>query len=372
MRPKAFACVWSESAGASGISDLYRPEQSAHKRALVELEKVLVVVPCLNEKAHIQGLLATLLQDVDGLDAIIVVADGGSTDGTRDIVAHIADSEPRVRLLDNPKRIQSAGINLAVQEFGTNRSWLARIDAHAEYPKGFIANLISEARRTGAASVVVAMRSEGKTCFQRAAAVAQNSVLGSGGAAHRRGGQEGFVDHGHHALFDLRRFIEIRGYDETLSHNEDAEFDVRLAQAGGRIWLTRAVDITYFPRSSPSALYRQYVNYGRGRARTLIHHKMTPKVRQFLPACVLPTLLVLMLYPWSSFALGPAALWSGSCLVSGLVLGLQQRRRCAYASGVAAMLIHVGWSTGFWSEVIAYSVSRGKWRAVSAQRNVSR
>ena len=101
------------------------------------------------------------------------------------------------------------------------------------------------------------MRSEGENCFQRAAAVAQNSVLGTGGAAHRRSGEEGFVDHGHHALFDLKQFDSVGGYDDTLSHNEDAEFDIRLTRAGGRIWLTRAIEVTYFPRSHPLALYRQ-------------------------------------------------------------------------------------------------------------------
>jgi succinoglycan biosynthesis protein ExoA len=335
-----------------GFLDLYRPENSAGRTALVAREKVLAVVPCLNESAHINQLLSRLLEDAGDLDLMIVVADGGSTDGTRDIVARIAAGERRVRLIDNPKRIQSAGVNLAVREFGDTRRWLARIDAHAEYPHGFIASLIAEARRTDASSVVVAMKSEGVNCFQRAAAVAQNSVLGTGGAAHRSSGAEGFVDHGHHALFDLKRFVSVGGYDDTLSHNEDAEFDVRLARAGGKIWLTRAVDITYFPRSHPLALYRQYVNYGRGRARTLLHHRIRPKVRQFLPACVLPTLLALVLSPWIPFVVGPAALWSGTCLLSGVVLGIRQRRRCAFGSGIAAMIIHLGWSIGFWWEIV--------------------
>jgi succinoglycan biosynthesis protein ExoA len=312
---------------------------------------VLAVIPCLNESAHIGKLLAWLLADAEDLDLLIAVADGGSTDGMVDIVAQIANSTPQVRLLDNPKRIQSAGVNLAVRAFGEDRRWLVRLDAHAAYPKRYIANLITEARRTGAASVVVAMKSEGATCFQRAAAAAQNSVLGTGGAAHRRSGGEGFVDHGHHALFELKQFMAIGGYDDALSHNEDAEFDVRLARAGGKIWLTRKVDIVYFPRLHPLALYRQYVNYGRGRARTLMHHRMRPKVRQFLPACVLPTVLALMLTPWVPLIVGPAFAWSALCLLSGFVLGLQQRRRCAFASGIAAMIIHLAWSIGFWWEV---------------------
>lgn len=333
---------------------MYRPEPIASERraAPAASESVLAVVPCLNESAHIAKLLGDLLADSAGLDLMIVVADGGSTDGTQQIVERIAATEPRVRLLHNAKRIQSAGVNHAVREFGGGRHWLARIDAHAAYPKDFITTLICEAWRTGASSVVVAMRSEGETCFQRAAAVAQNSVLGTGGAAHRRSGDEGFVDHGHHALFDLREFEGIGGYDETLSHNEDAEFDVRLRRAGGRIWLTRATGVTYFPRSHPAALYRQYVNYGRGRARTLLRHRMRPKVRQFLPACILPAVLAAAASPWIPLAIGPAALWSASCLLSGVVLGLQERRRCAFASGVAAMIIHFGWSVGFWRELV--------------------
>jgi len=327
------------------------PIYSESRTAFVASETVLAVIPCLNESATIGGLLTALLEDSDDLDLLIVVADGGSNDGTQEIVARIADSQPRVRLMRNPKRIQSAGVNLAVREFGEGHRWLVRIDAHAAYPKGFISSLITEARRTKASSVVVAMKSEGANCFQRAAAVAQNSVLGTGGAAHRRPGEEGFVDHGHHALFNLKQFAAVGGYDDSLSHNEDAEFDVRLARAGGKIWLTRAVDVTYYPRSHPLALYRQYVNYGRGRARTLMHHRMRPKVRQFLPACVLPTILALMLAPWIPFIVGPAFAWSALCLLSGVVLGLQQRRRCAFASGFAAMIIHLAWSIGFWWEL---------------------
>jgi succinoglycan biosynthesis protein ExoA len=332
---------------------LYRPEPISHVTgaARSESERVLVVVPCLNESAHIGRLLEYLLQETIGLDSLIVVADGGSADGTQDIVSRVANENPRVRLIANPKRIQSAGVNRAVGMFGGDRRWLARIDAHADYPSGFIASLIEEARRTGAASVVVAMKSEGETCFQRAAAAAQNSVLGTGGAAHRRSGGEGFVDHGHHALFDIERFVAVGGYDDSVSHNEDAELDVRLARAGGKIWMTRKVDIVYYPRAHPLALYRQYVNYGRGRAHTLMHHRIRPKVRQCVPACVLPAILALMLAPWIPLIVGPAFIWLSACLLSGLVLGFQQRRRCAFASGIAAMIIHLGWSIGFWWEV---------------------
>jgi len=332
---------------------LYRPEpiNSAHRAPASRSDKALVVIPCLNEREHLAKLVDAVLQDSPALDVLVVIADGGSSDGTLEIARDLARDNPRVRLVCNPRRIQSAGVNLAARSFGDGRRWLVRLDAHAGYPKNYISTLIDEARHTGAASVVVSMISAGHACFQRAAATAQNSVLGAGGAAHRRQGKAAFVDHGHHALFELKRFLELGGYDEALSHNEDAEFDVRLTRSGGKIWLTRAVNIVYFPREKPVQLYRQYVNYGRGRASTIMRHRMRPKLRQMLPACVLPSILALICSPWYPILLLPVAAWTMCCLLFGASLGVQQRTRCAFASGAAAIIMHLGWSIGFWSEV---------------------
>jgi len=348
---------------------LYRPEpiSSADRVRPSRHDKVLAVIPCLNEKEHLANLVANVLEDSPGLDILVAIADGGSRDGTLEVARKIALNNPRVRVVANPKGIQSAGVNLATRNLGEGRRWLVRIDAHADYPKRYISTLIEEARRTGAASVVVSMTSRGNHCFQRATAAAQNSLLGAGGAAHRREGKAEFVDHGHHALFDMKQFLAAGGYDETLSHNEDAEFDVRLARAGGKIWRTRAVNVVYFPREKPGQLYRQYVNYGRGRATTIMRHHLRPKLRQMLPACVLPSVLALLCSPWYPLLLVPAIFWTMSCLLLGAALGARQRTRCAFASGVAAMIIHLGWSVGFWLELARSTAAR----IVSALRTSS-
>jgi len=336
------------------------------EKGAVSAAKVLVVIPCLNERAHIENLIAEMLGITAGLDRLIAVADGGSTDGTVEILAAIARREPCVRVISNPRKIQSAGVNLAVRAFGEGRQWLVRIDAHARYPKHYVTSLIAEARRTGAASVVVSMVSQGTTSFERAVAAVQNSLLGAGGSPHRRSGKAEFVDHGHHALFDSQRFLAAGGYDESLSHNEDAEFDIRLSRAGGKIWLTREVDIVYFPRSTPVALYRQYVNYGRGRAKTILRHRTTPKLRQMLPACVAPAILALPLAPWIPLAGVPALFWSVACLLFGARLGLRAGRRCALVAGFAAMTIHTGWSVGFWLELLARLIPRAGTPAIGS------
>ncbi len=322
---------------------------------------VLVVIPCLDEALHISGLLRQLLATVDGLSARIVVADGGSRDGSVDLVAAIAREDERVVLLSNPKRIQSAGINLAVERFGANASDLIRIDAHGAYPASYCRTLLAEARARRSDAVVVSLLTAAAGTFQRAVAAAQNSRLGTGGARHRLAPEAAFVDHGHHALVRLDAFRAVGGYDETFTHNEDAEFDMRLRAGGGRIWLTDKVRPTYYPRGTPGALFRQYVNYGRGRARTLRKHRMRPAPRQLAmalvaPACVgavaAPALLPLGV-PAVVLVTAPALAWAGASLVLGAALALAARDVRIALAGPAAMIMHAGWSVGFWRGFLA-------------------
>jgi succinoglycan biosynthesis protein ExoA len=306
----------------------------------------------LNEAPTLPGILSALSEGDPEAPMVIVVADGGSTDGTVDIAEDAARRDPRITVLPNPQRLQSAGVNLAVRRYGDLCEWLIRMDAHAEYPRGFVRRLVETAQRVGAESVVVPMITQGRTCFQQAVAAAQNSRLGTGGAAHRRRSSGGWIEHGHHALFSLAAFNAIGGYDETFVANEDAELDARLAKAGGRVWLADELAIVYYPRDSARALFRQYLRHGAGRARTLLRHKIRPKLRQTLPLLV--ALAIALLAPALVFPLlaAPAALWAMSCLLYGLALGVLARRPCFAAAGIAAMIMHGAWSFGFWFQLL--------------------
>ncbi|HAX91283.1 MAG TPA: succinoglycan biosynthesis protein exoa [Rhodospirillaceae bacterium] len=309
---------------------------------------LLVVFPCLNEETYLERLVTSFVASLDGQDAHFVIVDGGSTDQSPQIAQRLSQKYAQVSFLSNPHRLQSSAVNLAVRQFGEGKEFLVRVDVHADYPADYCQRLVEEANRNGADSVVVAMVAEGRGWFQKAVAIAQNSILGNGGSVHRRTGVGGhWVDHGHHALMRLEPFRAVHGYDETFSHNEDAELDWRLCAAGYKIWLTDATCVRYFPRSRPFGLLKQYFSYGCGRARNIMKNGIRPKIRQLLPAIVLPACLSVFLFPVTALALVPVLVWAGLCVAFGLWLGRDEKLHIALAVGVAAMIMHLGWSTGF-------------------------
>ena len=316
---------------------------------------LLVVIPCLNEEAHIAKLLQQLTNESPKL---IVVADGGSSDNTIAIVNSYCKNYPNIKLINNPKKIQSAGINLAVEKFGNGFTYFARVDAHGEYPSNFLKTLYEEVLAVKADSVVISMDTVGINGFQKAAACAQNSKLGNGGSAHRNDSNEGkWVIHGHHALINIEAFKKVGGYDEAFIANEDAELDFRLTAAGYRIWLTGKTNMKYFPRDSFNRLFVQYYRYGVGRASNALKHKQIPKIRQLIPLSVFPCLLIFLLAPISWVFTIPFIGWLSVCLAYGTLLALKSRSLTNLLSGFIAATMHFGWSIGFCKKLITNSLS---------------
>lgn len=341
------------------VAEITPSQAHLAKTALTAQDGALIVVPTLNEAAHIAKVIDALvpvLRRRKAADAPtrVVIADGGSDDSTREFVQGRIDALGQfdMHLLANPQRLQSAAVNLAVATHGADMGWLIRLDAHAAYPNDYIDTLIDEAVGTGADSVVVAMHAVGDTAMQRAIALTQNASLGNGGAAHRTGSTGRFVDHGHHALMRLEAFRAVGGYDAQFSHNEDAELDLRLAQNGARIWLTARTALDYVPRKTISALARQYLNFGAGRARTLLKHRRKPRLRQVVMIGVAPAVAMAAFAPvFLGFAL-PFLLWLGACLAAALRLAVSENRLGALGAAPLAAIMHLAWSAGFWRQLL--------------------
>lgn len=328
---------------------------------------VLVVIPTLNEAANIANVVDQLTAgDGDHVGFRIAIVDGGSVDGTQDIVRALMRDRSDVMLMDNPRRTQSAAMNLAVATLAAPGGIVVRCDAHADYPRGYVAGLVRSLDRARANSVVVPMDSVGRGCFGRAVAWVSDTKVGSGGSAHRGGRRSGWVDHGHHAAFRVDDFLaNDGGYDLSFTHNEDAEFDCRLRARGGRIFLDTEQRIVYHPRETPAALWRQYRAYGRGRSRTIRRHPGSARLRQLiLPAGILSILLSLPLaFAHPAFLLLPAIY--AACLAwASVSVALSKRSLCGLLAGPAAAIMHVGWTVGFVGAML--TIRQPRWAVPAA------
>lgn len=310
---------------------------------------VLVVIPTLNEARHIESVLRDLHRDLPPATRTqFVVCDGGSTDDTLAIVQRLQSELPHLHWLHNPKRRQAAAVNLAVERFGEHADLLVRCDAHAGYPAGFVARLAATMDRTQADAVVVPMDSVGEHGLQRVVGWVSNSWIGTGGSAHRGGRRSGFVDHGHHAAFRMASFRRTGGYDESFTHNEDAELDCRQRALGLRIYLDADIRIVYRPRANLAALWRQYVAYGRGRSRTVRRHPGSWRMRQL----ALPVHMGLVAGSLAASAVTPWALaWPlsyGAVLAGHSVwLAVRERSVAGLLAAPVAAAMHGGWTYGF-------------------------
>lgn len=312
---------------------------------------ILIVIPTLNEAHGIEGVVDALCVDLPSKAKVsIVVADGGSTDGTIERVRDMMATRPLLGLLHNPKRIQSAAVNLAARTLGQDAQVLIRCDAHASYPQGFVRRLLDTLDRTGADAVVVPMDSAGSNCWQRAVAWVSDTRVGSGGSAHRGGQRSGFVDHGHHAAFRMASFRRAGAYDESFTHNEDAELDCRQRALGGRIYLDAQIRLGYRPRATAASLARQYFCYGQGRSRTVRRHPGSMRARQLaLPVHWALSVLALALAVWWPALLAWPLAYLAVLMLTSIWVAYHQRSLCGLLAGPAAGLMHVSWALGFFA-----------------------
>ena len=318
--------------------------------AFVDPEMILVAIPALNEARHIATTLAALMNGTPDMARVkIVVADGGSTDGTVAIVQDFARSHPNVHLIHNPERLQAAGINRVVRDCAEpGHEFLVRVDAHAHYPKGYVLAVAQSLVAHGTAALATVMDSIGTSCFQRGVAFAMTSRIGSGGSGHRGGTESGYVDHGHHAGFRLDVWREVGGYNPTFAVNEDAELDHRIGLMGGKIWLDAMIRMEYVVRGSLAKLGRQYWKYGKGRAQTVLTHRLRPRPRQMVPPAILIvnmlSIALALLFP--IFLILPL-LYLGLLAVVALQLLVKFRSVCALWAAPASLVMHQTWGAGF-------------------------
>lgn len=318
------------------------------------LPLVTIAMPAFNEERYIEACIRSVQAQDYPRDRIeILVADGRSEDRTRAILAELALEDPRIRVVDNPERLQAAGLNQLIRE--ARGEIVVRMDVHCEYAPSYVRRCVETLERTGADNVGGAQRAKARTPFQQALCAALTSKLGVGGAGYRDASQEGFVDTVFLGAFRKRIFEAIGLYDPKAITNEDAELNQRLLESGGKIYLSRDIEVHYYPRDSFKTLATQYYKYGRGRARTLLKLGRFPTIRPAIPFLMVVggvTLLVVPpLWPIAVPAMAAYALATGAEAVR--VAKHLGPSGIATAWGVFPVL-HVSHGVGFAAGLVRY------------------
>jgi glycosyltransferase involved in cell wall biosynthesis len=294
---------------------------------------VTVALPVLNESAHIERCLRAVVEQTYPRILEILVVDGGSDDATREIAARF----PGVRIVDNPARFQSAGLNLALRD--ARGDILVRIDGRTVVAPDYVDRCVEALTRSGASLVGGPLEPRGTTWIERAVGAALTSTLGAGPARFRNARSSAawtdIVYLGAARVDVLRR---LGGYDEDFATNEDGELLHRLGGDGG-VWFDPTIRSTYRPRDSFLGFMKQYFLYGTGRAATVHKYPGSLRLRQLAA----PLLVLGLLSPWRrTVALAYLA-------VVAVGSGREMRHDPAGGAGMAVALpaMHLSWGVGF-------------------------
>lgn len=265
-----------------------------------------VVCPIYNEEKYIAACIdSVLLQDYPREDMEVIFADGMSTDATREIVASYTARYPFIRLIDNPERRVSQGMNHAIR--ASRGDVVIRLDAHAEYPSNYFSRLVEALAELGAENVggVCITLPCAETDTSRAIAAVLSTPFGMGNSTFRVGTDRikevDTVPFGcwHRSLFDRIGF-----FDTDLIRNQDDEFNGRIIRHGGRIFLLPDVQIKYYARDKIKKVARMFYQYGL--FKPLVNKKLgsPATARQFVPVALVVGLAAgaVLSLCWSAFA----------------------------------------------------------------------
>lgn len=299
---------------------------------------VTVIVPCRNERDHIEAFCASVAQQQmpEGWALEVLIADGMSDDGTRERLAAWCQQDARFRMIDNPGRVVSTGLNRCIE--AAQGRFIVRLDVHTVYAPDYVAQCLATWQRTGADNVGGPWRAQGaegpEAVVQRAVAAAFQSRWVAGGALSRDLAYEGPVDTVYLGAWPRETFERFGGFDEALVRNQDDEHNLRIHRGGGRVWQSASIRSTYWPRASKADVFRQYRQYGYWKPFVMKKHGQAAALRHLIPGMFVAALLVALALTVSGLWLAPLTMLGAAAMLG--LSGLYMAAVCAISHCIAA------------------------------------
>ena len=324
---------------------------------------VSVIIPCFNERTAIGACLDSVLSGDYPADRLeILVADGLSTDGTREILDSYAARFPALRVIENPRQIVPTGLNLAIR--AARGEIIVRVDAHTEYAPDYVRQCVEALEETNADNVGGAARTKSDGYLQEAIALAFHSPFSAGGARFHNVGYEGRVDTVTYGCWRREKLLELGLFDEELVRNQDDELNLRIVRRGGSIWQSARIRSWYRPRASLRALFWQYLQYGYWKVRVIQKHKIPASIRHLIPGLFAGSLIFLaLLAAFSNTALWLLLFELGLYLTANLAATFitcwqPSRRKFTPVMPLVFAAYHFGYGCGFLRGLIDFMVLR--------------
>ena len=325
---------------------------------------VSIIVPILNEANYIEVCLNSILDNTYPSDMMeVLVVDGGSNDGTIEIVERIIAENSNVRIINNPARIQTVAMNLGIKSM--KGDVFIRIDGHATVPNDFVEKSTKCLLDNPDAWIVGGYwKTESTGLIGKAISAATETPLGVGNARHRLGNYNGYVDTVSYGAHHKWVIDKIGLFDESLARNEDDDFNYRVHRAGGKIWMSSEIWSTYYARSSLLQLWQQYYQYGFWRIRTIQKHKKPAVFRQLVPLLFVSSILGLALLGFIHTMFWYALLVEATVYSFGLLYGgVSVLKKTNFAGFCIAPLIffilHAAYGIGSLWGIVRWLVFRG-------------
>jgi glycosyltransferase involved in cell wall biosynthesis len=311
------------------------------------LPRVAVIMPILNESRHLRAAVAAIqAQDYRG-PMEIVLALGPSADDTDVIAKELADADPRISTVPNPTGATPCGLNAAIA--ASTHEIVVRVDGHALLPPDYVRIAVEELTATGADNVGGIMAAEGVTPFEQAVAKAMTSRLGIGAARFHVGGGAGPADTVYLGVFRRDMLERVGGFDESLRRAQDWELNHRIREAGGTVWFTPRMQVTYRPRPDLPALAKQFFRTGQWRRGVIRRMPRTANARYLAPpAAVLAVVggTVLGLSGKKIGWLAPGGYLAAVLAGSAANMGGMDKNAAARLP-VVLTTMHMAWGAGF-------------------------
>lgn len=327
--------------------------------------KISVIVPCRNERNHIDAFLDSVFAQVPASSQHtleVVIADGMSDDGTRNRLGEWQARHSTLLVIDNPDRITSAALNRAIDR--ASGDIIVRMDVHTVYAPDYVLECVNALSQTGATCVGGPWCPVGEGRLQKAIARAFESRFGSGGAASRRTDYTGPVDTVYLGAWRRVDLIRLGGFDESLVRNQDDELNLRIIRGGGTVWQSANIRSSYAPRASMRALFRQFYQYGYWKIPVIRKHHLPAAPRHLVPfafvAAVGGLAITAIFWPMAA-VLGLALLlvYSASAIVvaAGLSHPLTNPQETLYVASAFACM-HFGYGIGFGHGLLDFVILR--------------